>query len=108
MQYLHDVEQAIQHQKKKFQILYSYLSKTEEIARENNNQEAMRMIDLMVERIFQILLKMKLNKISPDEKVVQNLKFVVLIKNGYLLRQKAKEKLQDMTLTLEQLNQANI
>ena len=76
------------------------------MSREENNQEAMRIIDLMVECILGILSNMKLNTMSTEEKVEQGFKFVDLIKKEYLVLQQDKQKLQDMTPIFEQLNQA--
>ena len=43
---------------------------------------------------------------SPEDKVEQGLKFVDLIKKRYCVLQQEKQIFQDMTPTLEQLNQA--
>ena len=66
MQDLHEIKQAVQPQMEKCQNFYSYLSKTKDMSREENNKEAMQLIDLMVERIFRILSKIKLNKMSTE------------------------------------------
>ena len=53
MQDLHEVEQTVQQKIEKFQKMYSYLSKTEDMSQEENKQEAIRIIDLMIEHILQ-------------------------------------------------------
>ena len=56
----------------KFRLLYSYLSQTEKMSKEQNEQEAMRMVHQTTENILQKYSMMTPHEILPKEKLEQD------------------------------------
>ena len=85
---------------------YLFLSQTGEMSQQQTEQECIRIIDLITDSFYKTYPERKHKEMSQQEKIQEAMKIVDLIKKGYLVLQQEKQKLQDMTLILEQLNKS--
>ena len=66
------------------------------MSQQQNEQEGMRMMNLIKKSIIQKHAKEEFKTISQQEEVDEGVKFIELIKKGYLEIQQQKQKFQDM------------
>ena len=105
VKHLQDETQRIVQDDERIRNLYTYLPQAGEMSEQQNEQEGIRMMDLLKDAIHKDNPKWKLKEMSQQE-MVQGVKFVELIKKGYLVLQQQKQNFQNMIQPVEQLNQA--
>ena len=75
------------------------------MSKEENEKEAIRIIELYKADILQKRPKTKFNEMSPEMNIQQGLKFMKLIKENFLSFQQRQEILHEATQPVQQLNQ---
>ena len=76
------------------------------MSQQQNEQEGIRMMDLLKESIYKNHPEWKLKEMSQQEKIQEKMKVVYPIKKRYLVLQQQKQNFQDMIQQVEQLNKA--
>ena len=76
------------------------------MSEQQNEQEGIRMMDLVKDAINRNNQKWKVKELAQQEKVHNGVKIVHVIKKGYLVLQQQIENFQKIIQPLEQLNQA--
>ena len=103
---LKNLQQNNQIDEKKFLRLYPYLSQTEDMSQQQNEQEGIQFINILIKSVQQKNPEIKLQEISHQEKLEQAVKIVELNKELYKSLQQENEKLQKMIQSIETIQQA--
>ena len=106
MRDLKNLQHNNQLDKQRFLTMYPYLSHSEEMTQQQNEQEGIRIINLIRNSILENNPKTKLIELLPEEITEKGTKIVKLTKAIYQVLQYEDNTLQETIQPMEQLQQA--